>query len=142
MHFHYEGENDINKLETFLKDVEDFLDRLVKHKRAFAEDIYGTVVAAWKSAKVRFSDAVTRLRQTPSNFLEDRGLTGDELKLKLRNVENAFGDILLQIGGQALLKFFDVIDTLLKSVADAIGVGTVLEEIKDAIKGALSWART
>ena len=143
MYFHYDAiDEDNDKLVKFLRDVQSFLDRLVQHKRAFAADIYDTVASAWGKAKNRFDTAIQKTTNIAVEKLDSRGLTGEELKLKLRNVENAFGDLLTQFGGQSLLRLFDVIDTLLKSLADAVGVGTALEEIKDAIKGALIWART
>lgn len=150
MYFHYDDltsrvppmrEDDKTKIRLFLEDVQDFLARLVKHRAAFIDALYDDVVQAWGAASMRFGQAIAKVSQISESKLEQSGLTGPELKLKLRNVEHSFGQVLLQAGGPALLKLFDTIDSLLQSVADALGVGTALQEIKDAIKGALVWAR-
>lgn len=133
--------DDKTRLDRFLEDTESFLSRLVFHKRAFVESLYDDVVDAWTAAKVRFSRARQALQTVGHGSLEKAGLTGAELKLKLRNIEHFFGELLSSVGGTTLRSFLDTIDSLLKSLAEAIGVGTALEEIKDAIRDAFAWAR-
>jgi len=134
--------SDTDRLAEFLGDVKWFLGRLSKHKPAFIEGVYDDVVNAWKAVEHRFNKAIQQVRITANDALEAAGLTGPELKLKLRNVEHAFGELVTSRVSGTLRHFFDTINSLLKSVAEACGLGTALEEIKDAIRDALAWART
>lgn len=150
MYFHYYGldgepppqKTDRERLYVFLDDVKSFLSRLTKHPVAFVHGLYDDVVQAWRAAESRFDDAKDELRKVSEGELERAGLVGAELKLKLRNVEHAFGELITMLGGDTLRRFFGTINNLLKSLADAAGFGTALEEIKDAIRDALAWSKT
>ena len=130
----------VDALTEFLRDVKSFLGRLSKHRPAFIDDVYRDVVAAWNAVERKFDDAIRSVDGAAQATLEKAGLMGAELKLKLRNVEHAFGELLTRHVPGTLRRFFDTINSLLKSIADACGVGTALEEIKDAIRDALAWA--
>lgn len=134
--------SDLDRLTDFMNDVKWFLRRLSKHRPAFVHDLYDDVVDAWKAVEHRFDDAINSIGQAAQGALQRAGLTGPELKLKLRNVEHAFGELLTRNAFGTLRHFFDTINSLLKSIAEACGIGTALEEIKDAIRDALAWART
>jgi hypothetical protein len=133
---------DRNRVIQFLSDVKSFLSRLTKHSSAFVVGMHAIVVDAWSEAEKRFDDAATAAKTATDEALHNSGLRGAELKLKLRNVEHAFGELVTMYGGDTLRRFFNTINSLLKSIAEALGVGTALEEIKDAIRDALDWART
>jgi hypothetical protein len=135
------AKTDLDRLTEFVDDVKSFLRRLSKHRPAFVHDVYDDVVNAWKTVESRFDGAIDSIRQAPHAALEKAGLTGAELKLKLRNVEHAFGELLTRNALGTLRHLFDTINSLLKSIAEACGIGTALEEIKDAIRDAMAWAR-
>ncbi|MES2714568.1 MAG: hypothetical protein V4795_02305 [Pseudomonadota bacterium] len=133
---------DRNRVIQFLGDVKSFLSRLTKHSTAFVNGMHTVVVDAWSAAESRFDHAATVAKTATDEALHNSGLRGAELKLKLRNVEHAFGELITMYGGDTLRRFFNTINSLLKSIAEALGIGTALEEIKDAIRDALDWART
>ena len=136
---------DITRISVFLDDVKYFLWRLVRHKPAFIEELYDDVVNAWQSAKQRFEVAkqiiATRLGQGTDQFisqLQEFGLLGSELKLKLRNIEHQFGNLISMNSENPLKIIFDSINNLLDSVLGFLGIHNALKEIKDAIRDALA----
>lgn len=132
---------DITRIAVFLDDVMYFLDKLVKHRSAFIDDLYDDVIHAWNSAKQRFTTAkdaiVSFLNNGSDQFvsqLQEFGLLDSELKLKLRNIEYQFGDLISMNATDLLKKLFDSINNLLDNVLGILGVHNALKEIKDALR--------
>ena len=134
----YSPTSDVARLDEFLQDTKLFLWRLTRHSSAFIHELYNDVSNAWDNAQESFEDARDRLNKVAQETLEEHGLTGDQLRLKLRNVEKYFGDLISGMGSTALEKLLNVVNNLLDSIIQALGIPGVIKEIKDAIKSALA----
>jgi hypothetical protein len=135
---------DITRISVFIEDVKYFLWRLVKHKPAFVDNLYDDVVNAWNASKRHFETAhasIARLLNEGStqfiSRLHDFGLLDSELKLKFRNIEHQFGDLISMNSKKALKKLFACINNVLDCILEALGVHKAIIEIKDAIRDAL-----
>ena len=134
-------DEDSERLAKFVEDVKCFLKRLVKHEKAFIPELYEHVKRAWSKAEERFDKVCKQLRDlsiTELSKLDEAGLTGWELVLKLHNIEYWFGELIAGLGNNALQKLFDGINNLLDSICNALGIHNALKEIKDAIRDALA----
>jgi hypothetical protein len=133
------------KLETFLKDTYDLLKELVyegidEEKRPFfIEDLSNSIHAAWEEFEEDFKieHAVAQIQQTDAKRLQASGLYGQQLDLKLSVVEIWKNRFLNRRIKKILLKLLDAIDTVLRSLIEAIGMGHALEEIKDILRNSI-----
>ena len=126
------------KLIRFLEDTRDFLGRLIQHGKAFVPELVESIRRAWNTGLQRFNDIITRALLLTQTQLESHGLTGEELRLKPNLVSHYFGELISGGGKGILRKLFDVIDTLLDSILQALGVPGAVKEIKDSIRSALA----
>src|SRR5262245_29072058 len=121
-----------NTLVNFVKEVQKFLDELVQQDSLFRQSLRGDMRAAWQEVQPLFSEVTTRIRNISDADIDDHGLGGAQLRFKLA-VIRFFYDQYQRVGTTFLKKLIGIIDTLLKSILEAIGGGGAIAEIKDFI---------
>ena len=132
--------SDDKLLLKFVEDTEGFLGRLTRHKKAFIPTLWRSLDNAWSDTSDHF---IKLRREIIENYrrnkekLQNHGLIGSELYLKLNTVEHYFGELITSGGKKVLKKLFNAINNLLNSIIQAIGASGAVTEIKDAINLAL-----
>ena len=146
----FDGANDADKRRDFVLWVKKTLGHLVgeadrEYWRVFVPDLIAPMEEAWAEAKSAFevlADLVVHLN--PSQVLA-HGLWGAQLEFKLATVrywaqrfieQQSIG---LNRAAKGILRWLlNAINTLLTSLASAVGASTVLQEMKDAIRNAIA----
>ena len=103
-------DDDASRLRDFIEDTKFFLWRLTIHRPAFIDDLFDDLTNAWNAAHTAFDKALTALKNVLEYKLEEHRLTGPQLRLKLRNVEQSFGDLISGLGSSALGKLLNAIN--------------------------------
>lgn len=126
-------------LAAYVRVIRQFLDEIVEtgtdyqRRPLFDEALIGLMRAAWHEARPRFDVVAARAAELAPRAIEEHGLAGQQLQYKLAVVEHRNG-IFRSLGGVfGFRRVIEAIDTLLKSILDAAGVGGGLAEIKDYI---------
>lgn len=77
-------------------------------------------------------DLLVTIERASNATLEAHGLTGDQLRFKLANVQARERRFRLFPSFRPLRRLIATIDTLLDSIIEVLGVGGALKELKDA----------
>jgi hypothetical protein len=125
-----------NTLINFVEEVRKFLDDLVQQQSLFRQSLRSDMQAAWQEVEPLFSEIRTRIANLSDADIRNHGLGGRQLRFKLA-VIRFFYEQYQRVGTIILKKLIDIIDTLLKSILEAIGGGGAIAEIKDFIKDSL-----
>ena len=146
----FDRADDADKRRDFVLWVKKTLRHLVgeadrEYWRVFVPDLIGPMEEAWMEAEPGFevlADSVVHLN--PGQVLA-HGLWGAQLEFKLGTVRywaQRFIDqqsIGLTRAAKGILRWLlNSINTLLTSLASAVGAGTGLQEMKDAIRNAIA----
>ena len=146
----FDGVDDALKRRDFVLWVKKTLGHLVgeadrEYWPVFVPDLIGPMAEAWSEAEPDFevlADSVANLG--PGQVLR-HGLGGAQLEFKLATVRywaQRFIDqqsIALNRVAKGILRWLlDAINTLLTSLASAVGAGTALQEMKDAVRNAIA----
>jgi hypothetical protein len=100
----------------------------------FPEDVRSDVEAAWSNLEPRFAGVKDRLGSIPDTRVDEAGLSGSQLNLKLTGFRGAV-DRFKQKGTVKLLKkLLEWINIVLKSLASIVPGGEALKEFKEAIE--------
>lgn len=126
-------------LAEYIHAIALFLDEIVRTgtdyqgRPLFDERLLPPMRAAWDETRPRFDIVAGRAAEIGPGAIEEHGLAGRQLQYKLAVVEHRNG-IFRSLGGVlGFRRVIETIDTLLKSILDAAGVGGGLAEIKDYI---------
>ena len=94
--------------------------------------------AAFEEVKGSFDNLAVQAANIQLTNIQSHGLGGAQLDFKLRTVE-FWADRVRHpnIGSRWIRRLLDAIDTLLDSILDAVGIGSSIKEIKDAIRDAM-----
>lgn len=136
----YAGVGDNRRvLAEYIHTIALFLDEIVRTGTdyqggpLFDERLLPPMRAAWEEARPRFDYVAARAAEIGPGAIAEHGLAGRQLQYKLAVVEHRNG-IFRSLGGVlGFRRVIEAIDTLLKSILDAAGVGGGLAEIKDYI---------
>jgi hypothetical protein len=102
----------------------------------FHEGLRSNLQAAWEEVQPLFSEVTTKITNISDANIYDHGLGGAQLRFKLA-VVRFFYERYRRVGTGVVKKLIDIIDTLLKSILEAIGGGGAIAEIKEFIKNSL-----
>lgn len=133
------GANYRQALIGFVKAVDEFLDELVKGNRdgegepLFIESLWRIMGPAWEEGRHEFQRIAIGLAVTSDGRLIEHGLGGMQLRYKL-GVVRYFNEQYQKLGKRMLKRLLESIDTLLKSIIKAVGLGDAAEELKDYIE--------
>lgn len=138
----FPGPSDHERLQQFICWVHDFLGDIVEFGRSptgqeiFAEELLEPMRAAWSDVESDFHRLSNSVADIPPERMREHGLIGSQLKFKLATVTWRWR--LFQARGRTPLfrRLLNTIDTLLNSILSAVGSGTAISEIKDAIRDA------
>jgi len=74
-----------DRLKHFLKDVEEFLDDIIRGRSFYIYDaLLAPLRAAWDSVRPRFDDVISEIDNVPDDKLDDHGLLNPkDLNFKL-----------------------------------------------------------
>ncbi|MBS0223702.1 MAG: hypothetical protein JSR91_23490 [Proteobacteria bacterium] len=129
-------------LYQFVISVRDFLDELVREGRdptgtpLFVERLLGFMGPAWEEGRPIFEGLAVAISDASPERLREHGLSGRQLGFKLE-VIRYLNEQYLASGKGILRRLLDAIDTLLKSIIKAAGLGDAAEELKDFIKDSI-----
>lgn len=135
--------DDRDKLVRFLDDVDDLLSRLavrgedVRGNEVVPREILPTVEPAWNAVQPDLEKAQNRVLASDDAELRAHGLTGAQLAFKLTAIEYVWRRYLESGAVQLLQRVLDVIDEVLKSILDAIGISGALDEFKGVLSKVL-----
>lgn len=149
MDFHSSDFDDPRQpLIKFLSYVRDLLDKLVYGNRAalaedssqgqgiLDDDFIDDLESAWMEVQPQFIDVINSIGRAKDDALQQHGLWGVQLRLKLRIV-NFFDRQFRTKGKSALKRLLDVIDDLLDSISDVVPGAKAIGEFKDAVKNCI-----
>lgn len=77
-------------------------------------------------------DIMVAIDRTPFATLHAHGLSGDQLRFKLKNIEHRERRLRARPFFRPLKRLVHTIDTLLQSILEAVPAGGALRELKDA----------
>lgn len=126
-------------LIAFVRGVQNFLDELVRNntdpqeRPLFIRVLLPLMRAAWEEGQPVFGRIVEAIATTDSERLVEHGLSGQQLRYKLETIRY-FDSRYRAVGKSVLRRLLGPIDTLLKSIIKAIGLGDAAEELKDYIE--------
>jgi hypothetical protein len=125
----------IDDLDIFLDEVENLFDRIVGPWRdlLFPEEFRQPLSDAWDDAKQSLQQIKDQIASS-SDRLEEVGLSGSQLALKLQGLRSAWDAFRRSGTVQLLKKLLEWINLILGSLAQAIPVGEALKEIKEVIE--------
>jgi len=130
------GLNDGQKRRDFVLWVKSILESLAteeQYQNLFVEELRDSVREAWYDDPEAFDNLSRDVYELDDDKVALHGLGGIQLGIKLRIV-NYWAGQFMDIGTTFILrKLFDAIDTLLGSLLNALGGGTLLEELKESI---------
>lgn len=144
------GGDPTDTLDEFVKQVHDFLAEIVRSDRdpisaepLFEQELVPAMRAAWDEVKRAglFDDVGMRIRDArprPEATFGPHGLTGQQLRFKLAVIRFFHGRYIARGGRRLLKKLLDIIDDLLDSILEALGVEGAISEIKDFIKDSIA----
>ena len=138
----FDNDDDSDKRRKFVSWVEETLSNLVgdEYQGLFVERLRIPMRNAWEDRNQiplgfdALGDAVSGLN---SDQVQSHGLAGHQLDFKLATVRHWAGRFHDDPDVGILRRLLDAIDNLLDSLLDAIGAGSALSELKDAIRDAL-----
>ena len=135
--------DDAAKRAQFVRWVLEALKRLVEgqeYRGLFADDLHRDMEAAWNDAVAGFGEFPRAVAALQPEEVDRHGLAGPQLRFKLATVR--YWTERFQGGGEnagfVLRRLLDAIDTLLDSLLAAVGAGSSLKELKDAIRNSVS----
>lgn len=134
--------DDSAKRSQFVGWVIDALQFLVEdqeYHELFVDGLVGDMDAAWNDARPAFAGFPGAAGELPADRILNHGLAGAQLDFKLATVRYWAG----RFGQDGVNRFvlgrlLDSIDTLLDSLLAAMGVGSSLTELKDAIRNSVN----
>lgn len=134
-----DGQDDPSKRSHFAGWVLGALNSLAEeeYRELFVDDLYDSMAAAWADAGAQFDWLPAAVAELRPDQVANHGLGGDQLSFKLATVRywaTRFLEAPLALRSRLLRRLLDAIDTLLESLLDALGVGSSLKEMKDAIR--------
>jgi hypothetical protein len=121
-------------LNDFVLWTRNFLDDLVT-ETYFYEPLRDGLKKAWSEARSIFELVALKTSELSVEKIFDHGLFGFQLKFKSDVINHLLG--LFKNSAVVLRKLLEAIDTLLDSIADAIGFGEGAKEIKEFFEHAL-----
>ena len=126
----------INNLREFLKEVEGLLDNIVGpwNQLLFAENDREPLEEAWTELKPKLPDIERQLLDTPPDQLEDAGLSGNQLRAKLKWLNDAWKRFKEKGTVKLLKKLLEWINLILGSIALLVPKAEALKEMKEAIE--------
>lgn len=135
--------SDQDRLEDFVTFVRNLLQGLIlrdigpDHEVRFDEDLHPVMMDAWDEVQPHFDRLIEATREADYETLNEHGLTGSQLNLKLA-VFSRWWNRFREVGGLANLRWlFEAIDNLLESLIEALGVSGAVAEFKDALMGSV-----
>ena len=146
----FEEVGDAEKRRDFLLWVRKTLGHLVEEAdreywRVFVPDLIGPMEDAWGEVEPQFEVLADSAADLAPGQVVRHGLGGAQLDFKLATVRywaQRFIDqqsIALNRAAKGILRWLlNAINTLLTSLASAVGAGTALQEMKDAIRDAIA----
>ena len=146
----FEEIDDAGKRRDFVLWVRKTLGHLVEqadgeYSRVFVPALIGPMGDAWKEVEPEFEVLAGSVADLAPGQVVRHGLGGAQLDFKLATVRyraQRFIDrqptTLIWAGKGLLWLLLDAINTLLKSLASAVGAGTALQEMKDGIRDAIA----
>ncbi len=126
-------------LAKFVYGVHDFLSELVrdnadpKGQPLFIEPLLALMRAAWEEGRAIFSRIAEKIETTQMDVLTEHGLATQQLRFKFGTISH-FNQAYANTGKSVLRKLLGAIDTLLRSIIKAAGLGDAAEELKDFIE--------
>ena len=145
------GDDEGTLRTRFIKETHAFLNYIVvgdneDRWQGLRPDQFPFLHQAWEEVAFTFWELEERLVQIESSEIHRHGLGGGQLKFKLANVarwSRRLGEtdrtVLPQRWKKYIQHLLDSINNLLKSILDAVGAGSAIQEMKDAIKDAIKW---
>lgn len=133
--------DDSAKRSQFVGWVLEALQHLVEDQdyiERFADGLHGDMQAAWNEARPAFAEFPRAAGALPADRILNHGLAGAQLDFKLATVRYWANRFQGNVAGFVFRRLLDSIDTLLDSLLAAMGVGSSLTELKDAIRNSVS----
>ena len=146
----FDGADDADKRRDFVLWVQQTLGHLVgeaerEYGHMFVPDLIRPMQEAWVEAEPEFGALANSVVHLNPADVQAHGLWGAQLEFKLATVRYWAQRFIEQqpIGLNRAVKgilrwLLNAINTLLTSLASAVGAGTVLQEMKDAIRNAIA----
>jgi len=135
-----EAKDDRDRLHHFLDATHAFFDELVREGKdasgtsLFVPELTPLIQAAWKDLAHQFQEVHHGVESEWGEKLDEAGLTGSQLALKLGVVERLHDRFTTEGGHKAFERVLDGIGNLLDSIVKATRVGEGLKEFKEAVK--------
>lgn len=129
-------------LEGFVLNLRDFLDELIREQHSLAGEplfwpqLTDALGEAWDAEMTRFEPIARLARDLTDSVLDDHGLQGSALRLKLAVVD-FWHRRYRAVGKTALRRLIEALNDLLKSYLAAVGANEALAEIKDFVRNCL-----
>ena len=133
-------EADKQRIESFLTNLRDFLDELIKEKpnQFFASPLIKPMQDAWEDTSPRFDEVLSRLKDADDSILKIHGLTSRELTFKLEIIEYLRQRFQTTAFKKKVLKrLLKALDNLLDSILAALGLPNPIKEIKDGVDASI-----
>lgn len=132
--------NDAKKRQCFVLWVKQTLSELAteeEYEQIFADTLIGLMRNAWGDVEQSFDELAESVVGLDTRQVEIHGLSGNQLDFKLATVRYWAQQFNGRAAKSVLRRLLNAINTLLVSLATAAGAGTILQEMKDAIKDAI-----
>jgi hypothetical protein len=129
-------------LEGFVIYLRDFLDEIVREQHSpvgeplFWPQLTEALREAWDAERRRFEPVARLAHDLTDVSLEDHGLQGSALRLKLAVVD-FWHRRYKAVGKTAVRRLIEALNDLLKSYLAAVGANEALAEIKDFVRNCL-----
>lgn len=136
--------SDEERLASFLDDVHEILDQIVGDERLFVEGTHEDVVALWEETRGLIPTVQRTLRGQDADLegpppldarLERAGLTGNSLRVKLSVFDKLWDRLKRRWTPKRIVGVLGVVNSMLGSLATAIGAAEPLKEAKEIVEG-------
>jgi len=141
-----DAKDDRDRLHHFLDATHAFFDELIQEGKdghgtaLFVPDMAPLIQASWNDLAHQFQEVHRGVESEWGEKLDEAGLTGNQLALKLGVVERLHARYESMGGHNALERVLDAIGNLLDSIVKATRVGEALKEFKEAVKLSIAGA--
>ena len=133
---------DINDLEEFLKEIEKLFDNIVRHWNhvLFREEDRDPISDAWDELKPTFGSLRNQVGYKTAEDFEIVGLAGQQLKLKLKGLQDSWRRFFKSGTVRLLKELLDWINSILESLGKIIPGVDAVKEFKDALEKLIQYS--
>jgi hypothetical protein len=133
---------DINDLEEFLREIEKLFDNIVRHwnQVLFREEDREPIADAWDELRPTFGSLGDQVGYKTAEDFEIVGLAGQQLKLKLKGLQDSWRRFFTSGTVRLLKELLDWINSILESLGKIIPGVDAVKEFKDALEKLIQYS--